>query len=100
MFGKKLYRTEARAEGEPPSPTPGLWQRMEQSSNGKGPPEWLSTHPSEGTREQDIRGWIAEARQYYQPPPAPDAPLPSINGSSSSGSSGSAGDNEPKFRPR
>jgi metalloendopeptidase OMA1, mitochondrial len=83
--------------GYDPEAAVGLWQRMEQNSNGKGPPEWLSTHPSEGTREQDIRGWIAEARQYYQPPPAPDAPLPSISGSSSGGSS-SAGDNEPKFR--
>ena len=67
--------------GYDPEAAVGLWQRMEQNSNGKGPPAWLSTHPSESTREQDIRGWIAEARQYYQPPPAPDAPLPSINGS-------------------
>ena len=85
--------------GYDPEAAVGLWQRMEQNSNGKGPPEWLSTHPAEGTREQDIRGWIAEANQYFQPPPAPNAPLPSVSGSDG-GSDGGAGADEPKFRPR
>jgi predicted Zn-dependent protease len=62
--------------GYDPEAAIGLWQRMEQASGGKGPPEWLSTHPAEGTRQEDISGWIAEARQYVKPPPAPDPPLP------------------------
>lgn len=85
--------------GYDPEAALGLWQRMEQNSNGNGPPEWLSTHPAEDTRQVDIRGWIAEARQYFQPPPAPNAPLPSVSGGGGSTSS-TAGANEPKFRPR
>jgi predicted Zn-dependent protease len=84
--------------GYDPEAALGLWQRMEQNSGGNGPPEWLSTHPAESTRQGDIRDWIAEARQYFQPPPAPNAPLPSIGGVS--GGSGNAGAKEPKFRPR
>lgn len=84
--------------GYDPEAALGLWQRMEANSGGKGPPEWLSTHPSESTRQQDIRGWIAEARKYFQPPPAPNAPLPSIAGASGGGGSGSSASSEPKFR--
>jgi predicted Zn-dependent protease len=67
--------------GYDPTAAIGLWQRMEQAGGG-GPPEWLSTHPSESTRQEDIRGWISEARAYYQPPGAPDANvlLPAIAG--------------------
>ncbi|MFN8644495.1 MAG: M48 family metallopeptidase [Candidatus Binatia bacterium] len=85
--------------GYDPEAAIGLWQRMEQHSDGKRPPEWLSTHPAEATRQEDIRGWIAEARQYLVPPPAPNAPLPAISASGGGGSSPS-GANEPKFRPR
>jgi predicted Zn-dependent protease len=85
--------------GYDPEAALGLWQRMAQHAGGKGPPTWLSTHPTEGTRLQDIRTWIAEARQYFRPPPAPDAPLPSIGGTGG-GSSPGAGADEPKFRPR
>lgn len=85
--------------GYDPEAAIGLWQRMEQSSGGNGPPEWLSTHPAEGTRQGDIRGWIAEARQYFRPPPAPNAPLPSIS-AAAGGARSTAGATEPKFRPR
>ena len=83
--------------GYDPEAALGLWQRMEQNGGGKGPPEWLSTHPTEGTRQEDIQGWIAEARQYFRPPPAPNPPLPSISGTGGS-ASGNVGANEPKFR--
>lgn len=85
--------------GYDPEAAIGLWQRMEQSSGGNGPPEWLSTHPAEATRQGDIRGWIAEARQYFRPPPAPNAPLPSIS-AAAGGARSTAGATEPKFRPR
>jgi predicted Zn-dependent protease len=85
--------------GYDPEAAIGLWQRMEQYAGGKGPPEWLSTHPAEGTRQHNIEGWVAEARQYYQPPPAPDGMLPVIAGAPSIRSS-SAAANEPKFQPR
>src|SRR5687768_571049 len=31
-----------------------LWDRMERASNGQRPPEFLSSHPAEGTRKQQL----------------------------------------------
>lgn len=57
-----------------------LWQRMEKAgseSNATSPPEFLSTHPSYGTRQTDIRKWLPEARRVFQPDPnATLEPLP------------------------
>lgn len=39
-----------------------FWQRMDEASGGKRPPEYLSTHPSGQTRVRQIRGWLPEAR--------------------------------------
>jgi predicted Zn-dependent protease len=83
--------------GYDPRAALGLWRRMEQYAGGKGPPEWLSTHPAESTRQQNIQNWIAEAQQYFQPPPAPDNPLPAIAGAPG-GSGRSAAASEPKLR--
>lgn len=44
-----------------------LWQRMEKMSNGQKPPEFLSTHPSEGTRIQQLKRYLDEALRYYRP---------------------------------
>ena len=44
-----------------------LWQRMEQASNGQKPPEFLSTHPSEGRRIEQLQKYMPEALQYYKP---------------------------------
>jgi predicted Zn-dependent protease len=44
-----------------------LWQRMAEAAQGQRPPEFLSTHPSEATRIQQIQGWLPEADQYYRP---------------------------------
>jgi predicted Zn-dependent protease len=45
-----------------------LWVRMAAASKGSGkPPEFLSTHPSEPTRIQQIGVWMPEAMQYYHP---------------------------------
>ena len=44
-----------------------LWQRMAELAKGQRPAEWLSTHPSEATRVQQIQGWLPEALQYYHP---------------------------------
>ena len=86
--------------GYNPEAAIGLWQRMEQNSGGKGPPEWLSTHPAEATRQQDIRGWITEAQGYFQPPPAPNAALPAVAGAGGGGNTSTAGADEPKFNRR
>ena len=44
-----------------------LWQRMEKASNGQRPPEFLSTHPSEGNRIEQLQKFMPEALQYYKP---------------------------------
>ncbi len=54
----------ARA-GYDPQGALAFWKRMEQAGGG-GSPEFLSTHPSHGTREQQIEAWLPEAMRYYE----------------------------------
>ena len=44
-----------------------FWQRMAEKKEGKAPPEFLSTHPSDDTRIQKIRELLPEAKSYYRP---------------------------------
>ncbi len=44
-----------------------LWQRMEQMSNGQKPPEFLSTHPTEANRIEQLKKFMPEAMKYYKP---------------------------------
>ncbi len=44
-----------------------LWQRMEKAANGQKPPEFLSTHPSEGRRIEQLQKYMPEALKYYKP---------------------------------
>lgn len=44
----------------------GLWQRMEQASQGKNPAEFLSTHPSHATRIQDLEQHIPQSMTIFQ----------------------------------
>jgi predicted Zn-dependent protease len=44
-----------------------LWQRMEKASNGQKPPQFLSTHPTEGTRIEQLQKYMDEALKYYRP---------------------------------
>ena len=45
----------------------GLWQRMAAAKgNQQRQAEWLSTHPADETRIQNIRGWIPDAMKYYR----------------------------------
>lgn len=44
-----------------------LWERMEKASNGQKPPEFLSTHPTEGRRIEQIKRYLPEAMEYYKP---------------------------------
>jgi predicted Zn-dependent protease len=76
--------------GYDPDASVVLWQRMQSYSQGKNPPEWLSTHPAPATRVDDLRGWLSETRQYYQPGGQPVAALPPIPGAAAD-SSGAAG---------
>jgi predicted Zn-dependent protease len=54
--------------GYDPHAARDLWVRMGAASQGSGkPPEFLSTHPSEPTRIQQIEVWMPEAMQFYHP---------------------------------
>jgi predicted Zn-dependent protease len=52
--------------GYDPHEAIGFWQRMESLSGGGAPPEWLSTHPSHGTRIKDLEKEMPEAMKYYK----------------------------------
>jgi predicted Zn-dependent protease len=52
--------------GYDPHEAPAFWERMSASSKGGEPPEFLSTHPSNDTRINDIKNWIPEAMKYYK----------------------------------
>ena len=52
--------------GYDPHIAPEFWKRMAAGKQGGSPPEFLSTHPSDQTRINDITAWIPEAMKYYQ----------------------------------
>ncbi|MGZ3862706.1 MAG: M48 family metallopeptidase [Bacteroidia bacterium] len=62
----KLGLVFAAIAGYDPRVAIDFWQRMAAESNGQKPPEILSTHPSDETRINDIRGFMAEAMKYYR----------------------------------
>lgn len=62
MIGVDLM---ARA-GFDPKQSIGLWQKMEQASQGKQPLEFMSTHPSHATRIQDLERHMPQALSLYQ----------------------------------
>ncbi len=53
--------------GYNPQEAIGLWERMEKLSNGQKPPEFLSTHPAEGRRIDQLNKYMPEAMTYYKP---------------------------------
>ncbi len=51
--------------GYNPSEAVAFWQRMASMKGGQAPPEFMSTHPSDETRIQQIKEWLPEAMKYY-----------------------------------
>jgi predicted Zn-dependent protease len=43
-----------------------FWQRMAKEGSGKKPPEFLSTHPADEKRIEQIKTWLPEALSYYK----------------------------------
>lgn len=58
----QLYMARA---GYDPSEASKLWERMARASGGKGPPEFLSTHPANDRRRGNLQGWLGEAQAEY-----------------------------------
>jgi predicted Zn-dependent protease len=44
-----------------------FWERMAKAKSGGQPPAFLSSHPSDQQRINDIKKWMPEAMQYYRP---------------------------------
>ncbi|HEU4685843.1 MAG TPA: M48 family metallopeptidase [Nitrospira sp.] len=66
--------------GYDPRESVALWERMERMSGGGGPSEFLSTHPSHGTRIEQLKKWMPEALSIYQArQPVQAAELPSLS---------------------
>ena len=65
--------------GYDPRESVHLWERMEQMSGGKGPTEFLSTHPGHETRIEQLEKWMPEAMAIYQAKqPVPAVLLPTV----------------------
>ena len=52
--------------GYDPSTAVPFWERMSKLQQGGTPPEFLSTHPSDATRIEQIKQWLPEAMTYYK----------------------------------
>lgn len=53
--------------GYDPNDAPKFWERMSAMSKNKSNSDFLSTHPSNATRIQDLNKEIPEAMKYYRP---------------------------------
>ncbi len=51
--------------GYDPQQAPEFWRRMIAASNGSAPPAFLSDHPTDERRVQDLEKWMPEALRYY-----------------------------------
>jgi len=67
----------AAQAGYDPQEAVRVWERMERAGGGQ-PPEFLSTHPSHGTRIEQLQEWMPEALKFSaqaaKAPLAPDLP--------------------------
>lgn len=52
--------------GYDPRSAPKFWERMAALSGGQQPEEWMSTHPSNETRINDLNAQIPGALKYYE----------------------------------
>jgi predicted Zn-dependent protease len=55
--------------GFDPHDAVSFWQRMASQKGAQAPPQFLSTHPSDEARIENIRRLIPEAMQYYSKSP-------------------------------
>lgn len=77
FFDRKFSRDEESAAdregqiymaraGYEPSESIHLWERMGAAMGGKAPPEFLSTHPSDKRRRENLLSWLPKAETEYQ----------------------------------
>jgi predicted Zn-dependent protease len=58
-----IYMAKA---GYDPQAAMRFWRKMQRKAGGMEPPEFLSTHPSSGSRIADLEKWMPEALTYYR----------------------------------
>ncbi len=56
----------AARSGYDPRAAISVWQKMGQATGGGGSPEWLSTHPSNETRINDLKIYSAKVMDLYK----------------------------------
>lgn len=54
--------------GYDPRQAVSFWERMLARKDGQAPPEFLSTHPSDQTRIEELKRLVPEAMKYYKGP--------------------------------
>ncbi|HRG23634.1 MAG TPA: M48 family metallopeptidase, partial [Chitinophagaceae bacterium] len=57
----------AAMAGYNPQEAIALWERMEKASAGQSPPEFMSTHPAEARRIEQLKKYMPEALARYKP---------------------------------
>jgi predicted Zn-dependent protease len=70
----------AAAAGYDPEAAIQVWERMDELSAGKRPPEFLSTHPETRRRIDNMKQWMPKAKQIYAAAPVkhPNRKLPDV----------------------
>lgn len=62
----QIYMAKA---GYDPKESIHLWERMGAANQGKAPPEFMSTHPSDEHRKQNLTQWMPHAENEYAKSP-------------------------------
>ena len=60
----------AAQAGYDPRAAVTLWQKMGKVGDGKAPPAWISTHPSDAQRQQRLNAMVPKMMPLYQQPGA------------------------------
>jgi predicted Zn-dependent protease len=62
----QIYMAKA---GYDPAEAIEVWERMAKATGGKGGPEFMSTHPSNENRKQQLSQWLSETKSLYEKAP-------------------------------
>jgi predicted Zn-dependent protease len=62
----QIYMAKA---GYDPAEAVKLWDRMAQANKNGAPPEFLSNHPSDSNRKENLTHWLPNAENYYSQAP-------------------------------